>query len=324
MLLFLNGDRNRRGAINENYAPRADGAVHARRGPRRLHRGRRARARAGAHAAGAPTRSTSWAATTSATTTTAAGTPVEDGVRPDRRVQLGGRLPDWCSTHPMHASFFVAQAVGLLHPDAARAPRRRRALEQLYVELGHQIRPVARGDPLLARLLRGAAMVKPPVVLLAGMLRARAAHDRDLRSGTTSATAPASSCSTRPTSRAGTTCAGSTRTRRVGRWDLVSEVLAAERRSRAPRRHLPGARRRAGARRAPARSGATRRCRRDRRRAQGLRGRAPITGTTDARPAARAAPERAAPARRRLPRLPDLLRTRASTPATARTSPAPQ
>ena len=54
MLLWLNGTYNSKDAPNENYAPRDDGALHARRRPRRVHRARRARA--GAVADGLPER----------------------------------------------------------------------------------------------------------------------------------------------------------------------------------------------------------------------------------------------------------------------------
>ncbi len=48
MLQWLNGNENTKQAPNENYAPRDDGAVLARRRPRRLHRGRHPRTGAGA------------------------------------------------------------------------------------------------------------------------------------------------------------------------------------------------------------------------------------------------------------------------------------
>ena len=47
MLQWLNGAENTKSAPNENYGARDDGAVHPRRGPRRLHRGRHPRSRRG-------------------------------------------------------------------------------------------------------------------------------------------------------------------------------------------------------------------------------------------------------------------------------------
>ena len=57
--------------------------------------------------------------------------------------------------HPLHASFFVEQALELLHPGAA-VRGRRAELERLYVERPPDP-PGARGDPVLARAPRGPA-----------------------------------------------------------------------------------------------------------------------------------------------------------------------
>jgi len=73
--------------------------------------------------------------------------------------------------HPLHASFFVAKLWSAFVP-VAPAPETAAALERLYVESGHQIRPVVEAILCSRELYEGPAMVKPPVVLLAGMLRA--------------------------------------------------------------------------------------------------------------------------------------------------------
>jgi uncharacterized protein DUF1800 len=76
-----------------------------------------------------------------------------------------------CVRHPLHASFFVDKLwsyfVPVPPPDGDRA-----ALEQLYVQSGWQVRPVVEAILLHPLLHEGPRMVKPPVVFLAGMLRA--------------------------------------------------------------------------------------------------------------------------------------------------------
>jgi Protein of unknown function (DUF1800) len=76
-----------------------------------------------------------------------------------------------CVRHPMHASFFVDKLWSYFIPvppsDGDRA-----ALEQLYVQSGWQVRPVVEAILLHPQLHEGPRMVKPPVVFLAGMLRA--------------------------------------------------------------------------------------------------------------------------------------------------------
>jgi uncharacterized protein (DUF1800 family) len=76
-----------------------------------------------------------------------------------------------CVRHPMHASFFVTKLwsyfIPVLPSDGDRV-----ALERLYVESGWQTRPVVEAILLHPQLHAGPRMVKPPVVFLAGMLRA--------------------------------------------------------------------------------------------------------------------------------------------------------
>ena len=76
-----------------------------------------------------------------------------------------------CVRHPLHASFFVEKLwsyfIPVPPPDGDRA-----ALEQLYVQSGWQVRPVVEAILLHPLLHEGPRMVKPPVVFLAGMLRA--------------------------------------------------------------------------------------------------------------------------------------------------------
>jgi uncharacterized protein (DUF1800 family) len=72
--------------------------------------------------------------------------------------------------HPLHASFFVgklwAHFVGEPIPADVAA-----ALEKLYVDSGWQIRPVLEAILLSPWFYEGPRLVKPPAVLIAGMLR---------------------------------------------------------------------------------------------------------------------------------------------------------
>lgn len=78
--------------------------------------------------------------------------------------------------HAMHASFFVGKLWSYFIPtppsDAVRG-----ALEQLYVQSGHQVRPIIEAILCSPDFHEGPPMVKPPMVWMAGMLRA---HDMSL------------------------------------------------------------------------------------------------------------------------------------------------
>jgi hypothetical protein len=73
--------------------------------------------------------------------------------------------------HPLHASYFVAKLWSYfvpVPPEAGVAA----ALERLYVDSGNQIRPVLEAILCSPEFYDGPRMVKPPVVFVAGMLRA--------------------------------------------------------------------------------------------------------------------------------------------------------
>lgn len=167
MLVFLNGERNRVGHVNENYAREvmelftlgAD-AGYTERDVREL-----ARALTGFASDWSPPRREirTWF----------------DPRRADRGIKRvfgrRGRF-DWedaCRLlveHPRHAPFVARRlwhAFVPVTPSGATVAR----LARTYVGSGHRIGPVVGEilrDPVL---LRGPAMVKPPVVLVAGMLR---------------------------------------------------------------------------------------------------------------------------------------------------------
>jgi uncharacterized protein (DUF1800 family) len=75
-----------------------------------------------------------------------------------------------CVHHRMHPSFFVGKLWSYFIPTPPSAGDRE-ALESLYVASGYQVRPVLEAILLHPDLHTGARMVKPPVVLLAGLLR---------------------------------------------------------------------------------------------------------------------------------------------------------
>ena len=148
-------------------------------------------------------------------------------------------------------------------------------------------------------------MVKPPVVLAAACC-ARSTSRSPASTGSGSATAPASASTTRRTSRAGTTSAGSTRTRSARRWEIANYALEGktfhpddEYPAETADQALAEARAVWGEPEPDGRDGRAR-SRSSSRRSRGDEPRGPDP---------RAAPERAPPAHRRLPRLPDLLRT---------------
>ena len=73
-----------------------------------------------------------------------------------------------CVHHPKHRSFFVDEALELLHPHRRPPAATRRGLEQLYVASRFAVRPVVEAILRHPRLYTGPRMVKPPVVYLAG------------------------------------------------------------------------------------------------------------------------------------------------------------
>jgi hypothetical protein len=74
--------------------------------------------------------------------------------------------------HSMHSSFFVGKLWSYFiptPPDSGTAAK----LEQYYRESGYEIRPVLEAILCSPQLHEGPRMVKPPMVFVAGMLRAR-------------------------------------------------------------------------------------------------------------------------------------------------------
>jgi uncharacterized protein (DUF1800 family) len=77
-----------------------------------------------------------------------------------------------CLRHPAHASFFVRKLWSYFIPTPPPAATEA-ALRTLYRRSGYQIRPIVSAILRHPALYTGSRMVKPPVVQVAGMLRAR-------------------------------------------------------------------------------------------------------------------------------------------------------
>jgi uncharacterized protein (DUF1800 family) len=76
-----------------------------------------------------------------------------------------------CIRHPKHRSFFVGKLWSYFIPTPPSAATRA-ALERTYVRHDHAVRPVVEAILRHPKLYSGPRMVKPPMVYLAGMLRA--------------------------------------------------------------------------------------------------------------------------------------------------------
>ena len=77
-----------------------------------------------------------------------------------------------CVSHSAHAGYFVDKLWSYFIPKPP-SKRDRRALIRLYRSRDHAIRPVVEAILMHPALYRGPAMVKPPMVYIAGLLRGR-------------------------------------------------------------------------------------------------------------------------------------------------------
>ena len=223
MLVWLNGNQNVKRQAERELRPRDDGAVHARREPRRLHRDRRARAGARADRLAGQRRRTAGSIGLHASTPRAT-TPAR------RRSSARAAHYDWqdscqlCLDHPTAPVVLRREAVELLRPDAARRGDLDARSQQLY-EHGAHGAAGRRGDPAApATSTTGRAWSKPPVVSTPGLLRMARPRTSTPRPGGRSASRRASSSSTRRTSAAGTTRAGSTPRPSARRWFIAALV----------------------------------------------------------------------------------------------------
>ncbi len=77
-----------------------------------------------------------------------------------------------CVEHPAHKRFLVEKLWSYFIP-VPPSKKTRKALERLYVRGKYAIRPLVEAILMHPAFYRGPAMVKPPIVYLAGLLRAR-------------------------------------------------------------------------------------------------------------------------------------------------------
>jgi uncharacterized protein (DUF1800 family) len=77
-----------------------------------------------------------------------------------------------CVTHPAHKGFFVDKLWSYFLPTPP-PPKTRTALMELYIKRNYAIRPVVEAILMHPDFYEGPAMVKPPIVYIAGLLRAR-------------------------------------------------------------------------------------------------------------------------------------------------------
>ena len=142
--------------------PRDDGALHARRRPRRLHRDRRPREGPRAHrlervGVNKGVHRRTFVFNPTCTTTRTRRSSAQTG---NYAWQDSCNL---CLNHPLHPSFFVDEALELLRPDAARRGHVDRRSQALYVGPA-QIHPVVEAILQHPDFYSSPRMVKPPVV----------------------------------------------------------------------------------------------------------------------------------------------------------------
>jgi uncharacterized protein (DUF1800 family) len=169
MLVFLNGIDNRRRAVNENYARElmelftlgADRGAYSETDVREL-----ARSLTGWRA--------DWSEDVGLHDFRFDSTRWDTGSKTVFGKTGAWNWEDACRLvvdHPLHASFFVAKLWSYFIP-VPPTPGVAAALETLYVGSGNKIRPVLEAILCSPEFYEGPRMVKPPVVYIAGMLRA--------------------------------------------------------------------------------------------------------------------------------------------------------
>lgn len=79
-----------------------------------------------------------------------------------------------CIKHPDHAGFFVQKLWSYFIPTPLKG-KDLKAFKRLYVGSGYRIKPVVQAILMHPAFYKGPAMVKPPIVFTAGLLRAQGA-----------------------------------------------------------------------------------------------------------------------------------------------------
>jgi uncharacterized protein (DUF1800 family) len=169
MLLFLSGASNAKGAANENYAREMQEVFTLGSGAGYDEHDVREHARA----------LTGWTCTWNPASKEAEDFRYEPARHDAGMKVIYGRRGrfDWedslrlVLSHPSHPPHFVAKLWSYFCPQPLSA-RDSRAAERLYVSSGRKIRPVLEAMLMHPLLHAGPRMVKPPIVQIAGMLRA--------------------------------------------------------------------------------------------------------------------------------------------------------
>ena len=173
MILFLDLASNTQVGAERELRPRADGAVHARRRPRGLHRGRRARARPLAdRLALRLERRRSASHNFRWDEGGPLGPDPQDRLRQDRPLDVGGRRAHGrrARTSTRRSSSPSSGATSSRRrPTPPPRPSSRRSTRARATRSG----PCSRRSSARPQLYDGPRMVKPPTVFVAGMLRAR-------------------------------------------------------------------------------------------------------------------------------------------------------
>ena len=170
MLIWLNGDRQQQVVAERELRARADGALHAR-GEPRLH-GRR-RARAGACPHGLARRLGRRRRLRQLPLRPELARHRRQDASSGRAASTAGRTrAASASSNPMHASYFVGKLWSYFIPTPPSASTKS-ALVRLYKHSDYRVRPVVEAILKHPQLYTGPRMIKPPVVQVAGMHRAR-------------------------------------------------------------------------------------------------------------------------------------------------------
>ena len=233
MLVWLSGTDNTEGRAERELRPRADGALHARRGPR-AYSEQDVREQARALTGWRTLRRRASAATTSATTRrrTTTGRRRSSARRGNFDV---GRTRAGCASTTRttrRSSCASSGATSSRSPPSRATQPRSSSCTRRATRCGRSSSAILKHPALYT----GPRMVKSPVVYTAGLLRAHRARDRHRARGFGSRRSPGSGCSTRRTSRAGTTTRWLDTATFRGRWDLAA--------SRSSRRRSIGSARR--------------------------------------------------------------------------------
>ena len=230
MLRFLNGLDNRRGRPNENYARElmelftlgADRGAYTETDVREL-----ARALTGWRADWVPEREQLENFRFDPNRHDTGSKTLWDGTGHTRRGAFGWQdAVRLCLENPYHRSFFVRKLWSYFIPTAPDAGTQA-ALEAVYWNSGYQVRPVLEAILMHPDLYEGAPLVKPPAVLIAGLLRLR---NRPIDTNNWAwRSANAGQQLFHPPNVSGWNDAAWLDTATIrGRWDLVYEVLNKE------------------------------------------------------------------------------------------------